>query len=161
MRRVGLIALGLFGAALLLGCGGSGPKLAKVSGMVTLDGVPYANALVNFQPMATGDNPNPGVGSVGRTDASGRYRLMTINKEDGAVVGLHRVRITTVPGHGAMVEETNKLGTPDDAPGAGPKSKTEMDPIPLEWNENSKIEFEVRTGGTDQAHFDIVTKKRK
>jgi hypothetical protein len=59
-----------------------------------------------------------------------------------------------------VVEEPpNPLGTPDDAPGAG-KGKMELDPIPLEWNENSKVEFEVKPG-TNEATFNIVTKKDK
>jgi len=154
-------ALGLLGLALLAGCGESGPKLAKVSGVVTLDGKPFPNAYVSFQPMAEGGKPDPGPGSVGRTDEQGRFRMFTDKLGEGAVVGRHRVRITIVPGHGNRVEESNKLGTPDNAPGAGAKGSTsERDPIPLDWNEDSKHEFEVMAGGTDKANFDIVTKKK-
>jgi len=159
MRRAGWTVFGLLAIVLVTGCGGSsGPKLAKVTGVVTLDGKPFADAYVNFQPIGTAENPNPGTGSVGRTDDQGKFRLFTERHGEGAVIGPHRVRITIVPGKGTVVEETpNPLGTPDDAPGRG---KGERDPIPLEWNENSKVEFEVKPG-TNEATFNIVTKKDK
>lgn len=161
MRRVVTAAVGLFGAVLFAGCGGDGPRLAKVSGVVTLDGKPFANGFVNFQPIGSANNPNPGPGSVGRTDEQGRYRLFTDQYGEGAVVATHRVRITIVPGHGVKDSEVDKLGTPDDAPGAGQKgSGMELDPIPLEWNENSKVDFEVKPGD-NTADFHIVTKKEK
>ena len=37
----------------------------------------------------------------------------------------------------------------------------EVDPIPAEWNALSKVEFDVPPGGTDQANFDILTRKGK
>ena len=161
MRRAGMAALGLLAAGLIAGCGDGGPKLAKVTGVVTFDGKPFANAYVSFQPIASGDNINPGPGSVGRTDEQGKFRLFTDRLGEGAVVGTHRVRITIVPGHGTRVEESNALGTPDDAPGAGAKGSTmELDPIPLEWNEKSNVQFEVKAG-TNEANFHIETKKKK
>jgi hypothetical protein len=54
-----VVAAGLLSA---LGCSKSGPKFVKVSGVVTVNGVPYPNAVVTFQPMGTEDNPNPGRG---------------------------------------------------------------------------------------------------
>jgi hypothetical protein len=35
-----------------------------------------------------------------------------------------------------------------------------VDPIPPEWNALSKVHFDVPSGGTDQANFDIRTRKR-
>jgi len=69
-----LLFLTLFTALALIGCGG-GSKLAtvKVSGTVTLDGAPLADALVTFTPKTAGVG-NPG---YGKTDASGRYQLST------------------------------------------------------------------------------------
>ena len=55
----------LCGALVLVaGCGGNTPKLAPVSGVVKVDGKPYANAYVTFQPVGDSGNPNPGRGSV-------------------------------------------------------------------------------------------------
>jgi hypothetical protein len=160
-RRVGLITLGLTGIALIVGCSSDKPKMAKVSGVVTLDGKPLPHAFVSFQPMAQSEgSASAGPGSVGKTDEQGRFKLYTDRYGEGAVVGTHRVRITIVPGHGRVEQETNALGTPDNAPGAGAKGQ-ELDPIPLDWNERSKVDFEVTAAGTDKANFEIVTKKDK
>jgi hypothetical protein len=148
---VGLLALGV------LGCGG-GPRYVGVSGVVKLNGTPYRGAVVNFQPLATSDTSYPGRGSYGHTDANGRFTLVVDNKIKGAVVGKHRVRIASLRDT-APADYDPTTGTPD-----GGERKTRpkrwIDPIPREWNEESKQEFEVPAGGTDQANFDIVTGKR-
>src|SRR5437879_2260538 len=80
---------------LLAGCDGS--KYTKVSGRVTLNGQPLANAAVVFSPVAVKDNDNPGPGSGAKTDADGRYTLLIAgNETKGAVLGKHKVRITLV-----------------------------------------------------------------
>jgi hypothetical protein len=137
------------------GCGGNS-RYAKVSGVVTLDGKPYKNAIVSFQPMASGKNPNPGRGSTGLTDENGRYSLTTDDGHTGAVVGKHRIRIRTkVDDPGAVVDPS--VGSSDDPFPKG--KKVEIEPIPQEWfADHTTKEFEVPPGGTDQANFDIVTK---
>ena len=73
MTRLRFLAAGGLLAA-VVGCSG-GPKFAPVSGVVTLDGKPYAKAVVSFQPIGTADNPNPGRGSSAYTDENGRFVL--------------------------------------------------------------------------------------
>ena len=73
-------------AALLVGCQ-RGPAVAPVSGVVTHQGVPLANAHVTFTPLE-GANP-----ASGFTDASGRFTLQTYSNNDGALIGKHRVSI--------------------------------------------------------------------
>jgi hypothetical protein len=143
--------VGLF-AFSLLGCGGD-PKYAQVSGVVTFNGKPYKGAIVKFQPLGTKDNPNPGRGSYAHTDESGRFNLVVDDIIKGAVVGKHRVAITTVQ-ENRLPDADSAVGTPDGA------AKILIDPIPPEWNSKSTKEFEVPTGGTDKANFDIVSKKR-
>ena len=87
-RRCHLIIGSAFGL-LLAGCGESGPQIAEVTGLVTLDNSPLAGALVSFEP--TG----PGRTSVGNTDESGRYRLQFTPDRYGALPGEHNVRIST------------------------------------------------------------------
>jgi hypothetical protein len=140
--------------ALLAGCSG-GPTYAPVSGVVTLDGVPYAKAVVSFQPVGDEKNPNPGRGSSAYTDANGKFVLMCDGEKDGAVVGKHLVRIMT---KGNDVVGQPGVGSDDGGGTAGGKN---VDPIPAEWNSLSKVEFEVPAGGTTAANFDIVTKKGK
>lgn len=154
MRRMQLLPL-VGVAAVMVGCGGSS-KYAKVSGVVTLDGRPYKNAIVSFQPMASKGNPNPGRGSAGLTDENGRFTLRSDDGYNGAVIGKHRIRIRTkVDDPGAVVDPS--VGSDDD-PFPGGKKKI-VEPIPSEWfADHTEKEFTVPPGGTDKADFDIVSK---
>jgi hypothetical protein len=136
-------------AGTLAGCG-SGH--VPVSGIVTVDGKPYRNAVVMFQPIGTHDNPNPGRGSTGSTDENGRFHLKSVDGKRGAVVGKHRIRITTrysekLAGYEVWDAAKNEF------------VKSASDPIPPEWNHNSDKEFDVPARGTSEANFDIVSKK--
>lgn len=76
-------------ATLLLACGCSNyPSLAPVSGTVTYQGKPVANASVVFIP--EGDRA-----SQGKTDEQGKYELYYIGDTKGAVPGDHQVKIST------------------------------------------------------------------
>ncbi len=144
-----------FVLAAAAGCGGDA-RYAKVSGVVTFNGQPYKNAVVTFQPVAGKDNLNPGRGSSGVADDSGRFTLRTDDGHDGAVVGKHLVRIWTKFDGGAAKIDPN-LGSPDGDPKAN--TKADVEPLPREWNATSTKQFEVPAGGTDRANFDIVKKK--
>jgi len=71
-----------------VGCSDS-PSLGEVSGTVTLDGQPYANAQVEFA-------PQEGRPSSGVTDENGQYELTFSPDAKGALLGKHTVRISTV-----------------------------------------------------------------
>jgi hypothetical protein len=141
---------------LAAGCGGKG-SYAKVSGVVKLDGKPYPNAVVMFQPIGDEDHPYPGRGSSGITDDQGRFTLKTDQNVGGAIVGKHRVHIQSHRGN-PTGEVDPRYGSPDGTPSTQ-RSRTEHDPIPPEWVGGSH-EFEVPSGGTDQANFDIVSVKK-
>lgn len=83
----------LMPAALLLlitGCSQSDlPKLAPVTGLVTLDGEPYPNARVVF-------TPAQGRPAEGVTDTSGKYQLQYMAGVKGVTPGHHTVTITTL-----------------------------------------------------------------
>ena len=150
----GLLATLSVGLLALAGCGG-GVTLAPVSGVVTLDGRPYPNAVVSFQPVGGTGNENPGRGSMAITDADGKYTLKYDNVEPGAVVGKHVVRIVT----NGVFTGTQEEGTGSDD--ATPKN-AKADPIPAEWfDPNNPKHFDVPKGGTDKANFDILSKKGK
>ncbi len=73
---------GLFG---LVGCA-DGPKMAEVTGTVTLKGIPLDKILVEFWPEGNGPR------SMGVTDAQGLFTLTTDDgKRKGAAVGPHKV----------------------------------------------------------------------
>jgi len=151
VRKLAPTALVSVVAASLVGCGNA--QYVPVSGVVTLNGKPYRNAVVMFQPIGTQDNPNPGRGSCGHTDENGRFTLKTHEGHRGAVICKHRVRITTKYSdklHGYEVWYADK----------NQAVKSAADPIPPEWNHSSEKEFDVPCGGTDKANLDIVTRKR-
>lgn len=85
-----LVVCGLPLLALVSGCGKPAhiPDLGEVSGTVTLDGQPLADATVSF-------SPAEGRPSFGKTDAAGQYSLSFVGDHTGAIVGPHTVRIST------------------------------------------------------------------
>jgi hypothetical protein len=134
----------LFLLLLLSGCGGL--RVVPVSGRVTLDGKPAAGVHVGFQPVATAGNNNPGGGSYAITDDDGRFTLrMVEGGQSGAVVGKHRVEITT---RGAEA---------DSGTDTRPKTGAPKTVIPPKYNRNSDLTFEVPSGGTDKADFTLTS----
>lgn len=119
----------------LAGCR-SDYKLVKVSGTVTLDGKPISGIEVRFQPLASGNNVNPGPGSKGITDADGRYTLVVQNTSlrFGAVVGKHMVFLTTAP------------------PPPDPRKDAPPPQLPCYRSQT----FEVSSHNTDDADFELT-----
>ena len=114
-------------AILATGCGG--PKLAPVSGKITLENKPLPKARITFQPMEGG--VNPGVGSYGEADDNGEYTLKPVDgKGSGALVGKHRVEISL------LKEGTN----PEDD-----RQRT-VNLVPPQYNLKSTLTFEVKPG---------------
>lgn len=71
------------------GCPSSDGNIGWVEGVVTLDGEPVDGATVRYYP-ASGER-----GSSGKTDSNGYYELRYTRSEQGAVVGEHKVTIST------------------------------------------------------------------
>jgi hypothetical protein len=134
----------LFVLPLLLAVGCGGPhKVARVSGRVTLDGKPLANAAVVFQPIAGKGKVDPGPGSGGFTDAEGRYTLTLTGKNTrGAVVGKHKVQITLVPPETSSADDQAKP----------------VRQLPAQYNRRTKLEYDVPAGGTDKADFPLTSR---
>ena len=70
------------------GCPTSSENVGWVEGVVTLDGSPVEGATVRFY-------PTTGRASTGKTDKDGHYELKYTRSEDGAVIGDHKVTIST------------------------------------------------------------------
>jgi hypothetical protein len=119
-------------------------KFVPVSGKVTLNGKPLANATVSFQPMAAKGSVEAGPGSQGKTNAEGGYSLQASTGRNGALVGEHRVIITAL---------AQQVGDSDERPPRG--GWPLKDKVPARYNANSKETFTVPPGGTDQADFDL------
>ena len=82
-------------APLVSGCG-EGIKefpTAPVTGMVSCEGNPVANARVYFSPKSTGSSANVGKSGWATTTELGTFVISTYGNEDGAVVGTHRVSV--------------------------------------------------------------------
>lgn len=86
----------------LVGCGGGVdvPPLGPVTGRVTLKGKPLADARVVFRPEKGGGRP-----SGGKTDEDGYFELFYSDDLPGAVIGHHKVLITTFVGKDDESEE--------------------------------------------------------
>lgn len=128
---VSLLVLVLFGA----GCN-QGPRLAKVSGVVLLDGKPIEGASVLFTPEA-GGRPADGV-----TDKEGKFTLQTFEPGDGALVGKHKVAVVGM-------RMTGIQATADGLSGEVDTSKVrEVWFVPKKYStpETSGIEVEVKRG---------------
>ena len=158
LRRTAFATL-ILGTLAVAGCGG-GPKLAPVSGIVKVDGKPYPNAIVSFQPVGAKGAENPGRGSMGKTDKDDKFVLKYEGQEPGAVVGKHVVRIVTDGVFGVGQDDNAAQGTGSDD--YTPPKNVKADPIPPEWfNPDKPKHFDVPPSGTDQANFEITTKKKK
>jgi hypothetical protein len=140
-------ALGLC-AVLVCTAGCGGQKYVKVSGTVSLDGKALPNTVVTFQPVGGKDNPNPGRGSSGVTDSSGRYTLSVEPGKEGAVPGMHNVTFAT---NRKLENVDPALGSPD---GVRPKEK---DVVPRRYHDPG-LQFTVPPEGTDKADFELKSK---
>lgn len=120
-RFSAVVALAL-GSLLAHGCSAKPtgmPDVAPVTGIVTLNGEPLAGVSVVFE-------SESGHTSFGTTDSTGSYQLVAPGSQQGGVVGLNKVRITS------------QLDAP---PGPGWK-----DPIPARYNSASELSAQVNPG---------------
>ncbi len=88
------LAAALAAAAVVVGCGEPGPDLVTVTGTVTQDGQPVVHAAVLFSPLPGND---PMLAGEGITDAEGRYRLVS-DERNGAVPGKYHIVINRAAG---------------------------------------------------------------
>lgn len=122
------------------GCGGRDLDelgLIKVTGKVTLDDQPLANARVIFE----GDDKRS---AQGVTDSEGRYVLMYDGTTAGATSGHKIVRI-------ALAEVRGE--TDPDTPATGEGAVSE--PLPARYNRKSELTADV---ASDRQTFDFALK---
>ena len=141
-RRFAAVMCVLLHAVALVGCGSSGGNpVLKVTGVVTYQGAPVADAGVTF-------TPEKGRPASGKTDASGKFTLSTFAKEDGAVPGLHKVAVTPNASQIAPMP-----GTPEAAQAAAGKP-----PFPPRYNsaETSGLTADVKPGAENDFKFELT-----
>jgi hypothetical protein len=134
--------MGLLVSLALGGCGGHDYPIAPVEGTITLDGEPLADAQVGFEPVRKEKQTTAGFGSYGQTDAQGHYRLESVHGDDGAVVGEHRVSISTM-----RFEE-------------GPNGEIKVvapERVPERYQSGDALTFVVPEEGTEEADFALTT----
>jgi hypothetical protein len=112
------------------GCGKTGPEVVPVTGRITLDGKPLANADVVFQP----DGSKPP--SAGRAGADGRYELVYKRGVMGGMVGSNTVRITI---------SSDVVANPPN--------------IPARYNTETELTKEVKSG-PNEINFDLTTNEK-
>jgi hypothetical protein len=144
------VCLCLAVAAAALGCSGSSKpyRTAPVSGRVTLDGKPLADARVSFHPIHDPKaGPLSGPEAHGVTDADGRYSLSTPFGDRGATLGPNRVMISTF--------KTEPHPTNPD----GPHKVLVKERIPNKYfTDQAPLKFDVPAAGSTAAHFDLTSK---
>jgi len=149
----------------LIGCSGKGYKLAPVSGKVTADGKPVANIRVVFAPRRPEEGKAvSGPWSSGRTNEQGEYTLLTRYDEKGAVVGINDVSFA----YDDMDPDTYEDLQDELAGARNGEDKEEFERIKKQVAEAKKLlqrpasseeltqEFEVPSGGTTEANFEIA-----
>ncbi len=116
-----------------VGCD-SGQDIASVEGVVTMDGKPLPRATVQFIP-EVGGRP-----ALARTDKDGKYVLNFSGGRKGAIPGKNKVQITTLADP-FLDAEGNNLGSPET--------------VPMEYNRQTKLSFEVVDGKKNVANFEL------
>ena len=129
------------------GCEDKGPALGTVSGTITLEGEPVAEALVEFMPLEKGESGTLGRTAISaeRTDSNGRYEMQYSVDRKGVLLGKHQVQITT--------------WRSDKTPEGGNIEIKERIPK-WYWGPDGVLEFDVKEG-ENVADFDLTKKKPK
>lgn len=153
----------LVGLSVLIGCGRQAgvEGVIKVTGTVTYQGKPVDGASVMFSPTGA-----TGRAASGRTDASGRFELTTLNANDGALAGSYKVAISKIedldPAHHITAEEMAKLAAEGKSvpiasmktvqKGGGLKHQV---PEMFEKADTSGLTAEVTAGGKNDFQFNL------
>ncbi len=120
-----------------VGCGksvGDQPDVAKVEGIVFVDGFPKENLQVVF-------TPQTGRPSQGVTNAEGRYTLSYSGSTPGAKVDQHKVQITTL-----NVSTSDRIEEQKPFKETIPKAyNTETTLTALVTSDENTIDFEIKT----------------
>lgn len=132
---------------LLAGCGGS--TTSSVSGTVTLDGKPLADATIQFVPDGAGRD------ATGQTDKNGYFSMSTFKPGDGVVPGTYKVVIAPPLGEPDKTQHAN-AGDAMNAAVAKPApkkassfpekySRPDLTPLTQEVPAKGKVTFELKS----------------
>ena len=130
--------LGLLVAA-LAGCGDAGPDRAPIAGQVTVGGQSLAKGRILFTPVAPNQGP---VASAAVTD--GKYSIPQL---EGPVVGPNRVEVEAELNLGFAIDDEAAFAKRGGRP-------LPANPIPPQYNRDSKLTVEVNAG--DENSFNVT-----
>ncbi len=125
-------------SAVSLGCGPSGPPLARIEGTVTLDDEPLEGAAVEFMSLTPGGS---GSFSIEKTDENGRFEMGYSVDRDGVLPGKYKVSISTFD---QIMQENGR-------------TKNIPERVPRKYNLETELEREVDEGKHDML-FDLRSK---
>lgn len=143
MRTVLLLLLLL----VVVGCGGE-PPLYPITGRVTLNGKSYERLIVYLRPIDQKiDKFNLG---VGETDAAGTLGLRS-TAGAGIAAGKYRVSFSCMAKKNGQVVDALSDKVDDNRT----LETVELVPAPYCEDDNSPVEFEVKSQGENRFEFDI------
>jgi hypothetical protein len=165
MKNKTSLLIALFATATMsfIGCSDKGYQLAPVSGKITADGNPIANIRVVFAPRTQTGDAVTGPWSSGITNEQGEFTLFTRYDEKGAVVGVNDVSFA----YDDMDPDTYEDLLDELAGARNGEDKAEFERIKKAVAEAKVLlerpaaseelteEFEVTSGGSSEANFDI------
>jgi hypothetical protein len=135
--------------AVLWGCGPpADPSLVPVTGTVTVEGQPLANATVTFIPK----DGTPGFGGTGKTDSSGKYTLAgSRDNAPGIPAGEYRVAISK-----RLMPDGSEVPATDNTP---PMMSPARESLPVGYSNpaTTQLTAAVKPGG---GPIDFALKKK-
>lgn len=131
----------------LAGCGGASdaPELAKVTGVVMLDGKPLTKGSIQFTPDSK--QGTAGRMALGEIGPDGEFTLTTSAPGDGAQVGFHTVSVVCVE------------ATPFDPKNPQPTTVKWLIPEKYGVDQTSGLTAEIKGGEENILQFDLQSGK--
>ncbi len=160
LQRLQFVTLTAMAILFSSGCGGSsasGVPTDAVSGSVKFKGEPLAGATVTFIPVGGAippgsTDPETSVRTaVAKTDASGEFKLTTVNQNDGAIPGDYNITVTKLEERPAAPPSTDIAAPP-------PKPSPVKSLIPAKYGDpaTSGLKATVKQGGPNRVELNLV-----
>jgi len=143
---VALIGVGVVNV--VAGCSGGDKSLATVSGTITQNGTPLADAKVTFISTVESGGKREAYSAV--TDSSGKYLIATVGKEKGIPPGMYKVTIT-------KFEAKNPSATDAMDPGQVAASGAAKNLVSQEYENEftTKLSVTLESGKNENKDFDV------
>lgn len=138
-----------FMSVLISSCGtkDSLPKVVPVTGEVLYQGKPVAGALVTFL------GEGSATPAVGQTDAAGKFKLQTQDRE-GAAPGKYRVTVSKVETVGGAANANPSMDEAAKAPAVATQTKSSL-PAKYGDSTQSPLEQTVTEAGPNEFKLDL------